>query len=92
LSYSYVPPLLAIATMFSVIAFANADDSWIELFNGKDFTGWVIDGQRIARTRQRQQMKPLWTVEDKTIRTTGSGFGFLRYDKESPTSSCVSTE
>lgn len=49
----------------------------------KDLTGWVIDGPIEYKDKaDGNKMKPLWTVEDKMIRTTGSAFGFLRYDKE----------
>jgi hypothetical protein len=57
---------------------APADD-WVELFNGKDFSGWVIDGP--TEYKEKGEAKPLWTVEDGLIRTAGRGFGFLRYHK-----------
>ena len=64
-------------------AFAADKDGWIDLFNGKDFTGWVIDGPTESKDKSDgNKAKPLWTVQDGVIRTTGAAFGFLRYDKE----------
>ncbi len=65
----------------------RAEDSkegeWIELFNGKDFTGWVIDGPKEYKDKaDGNKTKPLWLVEDKMIRTAGTAFGFLRYDRQ----------
>lgn len=71
--------LIVSATSFA----ADKSDGWIEMFNGKDFSGWVIDGPKEFKDKNDgNKMKPLWSVEDKMIRTTGNGFGFLRYDKE----------
>jgi hypothetical protein len=77
-------PLFVFASlMFTGVAVADDKDGWIELFNGKDFTGWVIDGPTEFKDKKDDnKAKPLWMVEDKLIRTTGNGFGFLRYDKE----------
>lgn len=78
-------PIFALVSMLVGICISHADDKdgWIELFNGKDFTGWVIDGPTEYKDKNDDnKMKPLWSVEDKLIRTTGNGFGFLRYDKE----------
>jgi len=63
-------------------ASAQADDGWIEMFNGKDFTGWVIDGPTEYKDKADSKMKPLWEVQDGMIRTSGLGFGFLRYDRK----------
>jgi len=60
-----------------------ADDGWIEMFNGKDLTDWIIDGPTEYKDKaDGNKAKPLWIVEDKMIRTAGLGFGFLRYDKQ----------
>ncbi len=58
------------------------DDGWIDLFNGKDMTGWVIDGPKEYKDKTDNKMKPLWEITDGLIHTSGKGFGFLRYDKE----------
>ena len=58
-------------------------DGWIDLFNGKDLSGWVIDGPREYKDRaDGNQVKPNWSVQGGVIRTAGRGLGFLRYDKE----------
>ena len=62
---------------------ADKVDGWIEMFNGKDFSGWVIDGPTEYKDKaDGNKAKPLWVVEDKMIRTAGLGFGFLRYDRK----------
>jgi hypothetical protein len=47
-----------------------------DLFNGKDFDGWVIDGPKADK-----QGQPLWEVRDGLIVCSGKAFGFLRYDR-----------
>lgn len=62
---------------------AEDTDGWTNLFNGKDFTGWVIDGPKEYKDKtDGNKVKPLWTVQDGVIKTTGNGFGFLRFDKQ----------
>lgn len=56
---------------------AESDAGFTEMFNGKDLTGWEVDG-----TPNNKEGKPIWTVEDSTIRCGGTGFGFLRYNRE----------
>ena len=59
------------------------EGEWIDMFNGRDFTGWVIDGPTEYKDKaDGNKPKPLWIVEDKMIRTAGTGFGFLRYDRK----------
>jgi hypothetical protein len=56
---------------------------WVELFNGKDLSGWVVDGPKEYKDKaDGNKSKPLWLVEDKMIRTAGTAFGFLRYDRK----------
>ncbi len=56
-----------------------ADDGFVEMFNGKNLDGWVVEGTKDV---QRQgERKPVWTAENGTIVCAGGGFGFLRYDK-----------
>lgn len=74
---------LAIVLLTSLTASAADTDGWIELFNGKDLTGWVIDGPREYKDKaDENKTKPNWTVQDGLIRTAGVGLGFLRYDRE----------
>lgn len=44
-----------------------ADEGWIPLFNGTDFTGW--------RGYNRTDMPSAWTIEDGAIKISGSGMG-----------------
>ncbi len=46
---------------------AAADEGWITLFNGTDFTGW--------RGYNRADMPTAWTIEDGAIKINGSGMG-----------------
>src|SRR5262245_45095803 len=76
---------LALAIVLALTAATGAadNDGWTELFNGKDLTGWLIDGPTEFKDKaDGNKPKPLWTVQDGLIRTTGGAFGFLRYDKE----------
>jgi Domain of Unknown Function (DUF1080) len=78
------PAIVVAFVLFSLRpAFAADKDGWTDLFNGKDLTGWVIDGPTEYKDKaDGNKPKPLWTVQDGMIRTTGVAFGFLRYDKE----------
>lgn len=76
---------LPLALVVSVAGSSRAADTdgWVDLFNGKDLTGWVIDGPKEYRDKaDGNKVKALWTVQDGMIRTAGVGLGFLRYDKE----------
>jgi hypothetical protein len=58
-------------------------DGWVELFNGKDLSGWVIDGPKEFKDKaDGNKTRPNWSVHDGVIRTAGMGLGFLRYDQE----------
>jgi hypothetical protein len=60
---------------------SKKDDGYIEPFNGKDFDGWVIEGNKTYKVGDEE--KPVWSVEDGMIRIARhKGFGFLRYDEE----------
>ena len=75
----------SVVLILAVSANARAadKDGWIDLFNGKDLAGWVIDGPTEFKDKaDDNKTKPLWTVHDGMIRTSGTAFGFLRYDKE----------
>ena len=52
-------------------ASAAAGEQWVQLFNGKDLTGWVEVG------------KEKWTVEDGVIHGQGvtNAYGYLRTEK-----------
>lgn len=50
----------------------------IELFNGKDLSGWVAEG--VAEYQDSGIKRPVWSVEDGLLHCAGKGYGFLRYD------------
>ena len=56
-----------------------ADDGFVDLLNGKDLSGWVVEG--VKEYKEGNESKPVWLVEDGKILCTGKGFGFLRYEK-----------
>ncbi len=77
--------VVSLVGLLLLAAAARADDKggWIDLFNGKDFDGWVIDGPKEYKDKaDGNKVKPLWAVQDGLIRTAGNGFGFLRYDRK----------
>jgi Domain of Unknown Function (DUF1080) len=77
--------LVAVSLTLIVVGSGRAADTdgWTELFNGKDLSGWVIDGPTEFKDKaDGNKPKPLWTVQDGVIRATGAAFGFLRYDRE----------
>jgi hypothetical protein len=67
-------------TLLWTAAVTSADEVQ-RLFNGKDLTGWVIDGPSEYKDAQGAK-QPLWTVKDGMIVCAGKGFGFLRYNEK----------
>jgi len=59
---------------------ARADDGFVDIFNGKDLSGWVVDGRKTVKRGDEE--KPVWTVREGMILCEGKGGGFLRYDKK----------
>lgn len=59
---------------------ASAEEKPIQLFNGKDLSGWVVEGRKTYQDGDKQ--KPIWTVRDGEIHCAGKGYGFLRYDRK----------
>jgi hypothetical protein len=72
-------PLLLLAT-FTLPMFTGGVGDEIVLFNGKDLSGWVVDGAK--EYKDAGELKPIWSVRDGLLVTGGRGFGFLRYDKK----------
>jgi hypothetical protein len=72
------------ATVLLVVAATAvaADDKPLELFNGKDLSGWVAEGAIDYKDKNTGRMLPVWTVKDGLLVCAGKGFGFLRYDKQ----------
>ena len=57
------------------------DKGWVQLFNGKDLTGWVVEGPGQYKDPSGQ-VQPMWTVADGVLHCAGKAFGFLRYDRQ----------
>jgi hypothetical protein len=72
--------LFALLITLSVAGVAHAaEDGFVDLFNGRDLTGWLVEG-----TKQLADGTPVWSVQDGLLVCgdgAGKGFGFLRYDK-----------
>jgi hypothetical protein len=66
-----------ILIVFEAAQTSLADEA---IFNGKDLTGWVVEG--MSSFKEGDATKPNWLVVDGKIRCAGKGFGFLRYDKK----------
>ena len=73
------PVLLALLLVVAQSSFASAadepspasKDGWIEMFNGRDLTGWVIEGTKefAAKAAKKEDPKtPVWTVKDGNIK------------------------
>jgi hypothetical protein len=55
-------------------------EGFVDLFNGKDLTGWVPEG--VSSVKTKEGSRPIWTVKDGLLVCDGWGFGFLRFDKK----------
>jgi hypothetical protein len=66
---------LAVAVILAAST-ARADE-FRDLFDGKSFDGWVIDGPAADK-----EGKPVWAVRDGMIVASGKVFGFLRYERQ----------
>src|SRR5262249_2727712 len=72
---------LGFGLLLLLVGVAAAADRTM-LFNGKDLSGWVIEGTKEYKDKDGQ-MKPVWQVRDGLLFCDGKGFGFLRWeDKE----------
>jgi len=69
---------LALLCHFALISAGQGVCADQPIFNGKDLTGWVVEGT--ASYKEGDAVKPNWLVVDGKIRCAGRGFGFLRYD------------
>ncbi len=80
MSFQHVRILFArVMFYFMCLQVAAASASEIDLFNGKDLTGWVAEG--VSEFTQDGKTEPIWTVRDEMLVCRGSGFGFLRYER-----------
>lgn len=65
-----------IATMFLSISTTHGEES-IDLFNGKDFTGW-----RWETDTEGVPLEEVWSIEDGVIKCSGRPAGYIRTNKE----------
>jgi hypothetical protein len=69
------------ALLFTVVALSGALAQAVELFNGKDLTGWTAVADFNA-TGGYSAAEPVWHVADGAIRTPGTPFGYLRTKRD----------
>ena len=74
-----VGPILLVVALGFITSPVPADEKAETPFNGKDLTGWVVEGT--ATFEKDGKKAPNWFAQDGEIRCAGKGFGFLRYDK-----------
>jgi len=72
--------IAAAAVWGMAIAVAEPPAGFRELFNGRDFAGWVIEGPPEGITHP--DGRPVWSVKDGEIVCQGKRWGFLRYERE----------
>jgi len=76
----------------SPMLFAQEGDA-IELFNGKDLSGWIVEGP--TEFDNKGTKEPIWVAENGMITcrvNNRKSFGFLRYDKKQFTDFVFSLE
>ena len=68
------PTSLSVARLLAfalLVPFLHAEEGWVDLFNGKDLSGWVnVNGA-----------PETWTAHDGIISCTGKPIGALRTEK-----------
>jgi hypothetical protein len=62
------------------VAIAGEPAPFRDLFNGRDFTGWSIEGP--SDGIEHPDGRPVWSVQDGEIVCDGRWWSFLRYDRE----------
>ncbi|MCY2970111.1 MAG: DUF1080 domain-containing protein [Planctomycetota bacterium] len=68
--------------VFAPILLAQTNDA-VELFNGKDLSGWVIEGP--TEFDNKGNKEPIWVADNGMITcrvNNRKSYGFLRYDKK----------
>jgi hypothetical protein len=70
-----------LAFVFWLVVGAAFADEGRALFNGKDLSGWVVEGPSQYKDLSGQ-VQPMWTVADGVLNCAGKAFGFLRYDRQ----------
>lgn len=68
---------MALLAFLLTLASAAPGGEFRDLFDGESLDGWVVEGPAVDKAGQ-----PMWSVEDGRIVCLGSGFGFLRYDRQ----------
>ena len=69
--------ILSLSLVIAATTSGSENGNFRDLFNGKDFDGWVIEGPA-----KDKQDNPMWSVADGKIICLGKAFGFLRYDRK----------
>jgi len=73
--------LVGMASIAGASALA-ADDGFVDLFNGRDLSGWVVEQRAAPDGSPTPKGTPeVWSVAEGRIVCEGNGYGFLRYDR-----------
>jgi hypothetical protein len=73
-------PAAVIAIVLSLTPASGAEDGFVDIFNGKDLQGWVVEGGKASRDGDRDV--PVWSIQNGILTATGAKYGFLRYDEK----------
>ena len=57
-----------------------AGDGFVDIFNGKDLHGWVVDGEKTSQ--QVDGETPIWSVKKGLLVATGAKYDWLRYNEK----------
>ncbi len=80
-SLSVFAGLTAVALLGGGSSRAVFVEESIDLFNGKNLSGWVVEGPKDYKGANGDRL-PMWTVQDGIIVCAGKAFGFMRYEKQ----------
>lgn len=76
--YRVLPAVALLAGLTLLTARAEADKGTIELFNGKDLTGWKV----VVNDKGKVKEGDAWSVKDRMIVCTGEPWGYLITEKD----------
>lgn len=66
-----------LGALLAVICIGNISAEEIELFNGKDLSGWTY-----FLTDKNKKMEDVWSVKDGVLHCAGNPVGYLKTEKE----------
>ena len=79
-SLRFSVPMTVLVVGFFLPRASGAEDGFVNIFNGKDLHGWVVEGGKSSLEDGHQV--PVWSVKDGLLVATGAKYGFLRYNEK----------